>query len=882
MFKRSNLSWGIKSALAAAAVTAMNTPAFAQNDINLAIEEIIVTARKTEENMQTIPMAMDAISTTTIQEKGVSNIEDVAQLSASLVFDTGLMPNDTRPVIRGVSSTRGRANVATLIDDVDITSEALTTGGGGITANLRLMDLERVEIVKGPQSVLYGRSAFTGAVNYVTKKPEEEFSGVVDVNLDEHGTQEAKLSVTGALTETISARATVSSWETDGWYENPNTGGDLGDGDSTGISLSVQWAPTDEFTALVSGTYSDEHYGLRPIVNLPAIDITQSGMFGTGVVNPGNESLPVLTGNATADAGIAAYCASDFAASAPYAHLFDPSGNTPACIPQAVGKVDASESQLDLSPDTRTGKDFKGTDVESTRLALDLRWEFEDYEFRSITGYTENTSKTENDFDQNNYDQTDWFGQGAFGFSAMGNIEHDVEQISQEFRFLGTAGDFDYFLSALYWDEKMKTDEGSKFWARQGSVVDPSQDFFVRGPDFTIDTINLDRETEHKSIAGSLTYNLEDWSFTVEGRYLEEDIDYKGNNYDLGAYTSTGGEACGFGLFAPSPTDFAVVGGLFDTVFGFPTNPDATLENGCGTSENSVSANEFVPRASVNYQINRDAMVYLTYAEGFKPGGVVTTDANGEVSQGEFKPESVESLELGFKTAWMANSLTFNGAIFNYDYTDQQVSITSQEPGEPAQSQVVNAGESTIFGYEFDLAWQATEALSMSMGYVYADSEYDNYNLTEIAASGGLAGTAVLSDANLALAGNSEGDFSGKQMALSAKHAATVVIRYEQPVLDNLWAIAEVNGSYQSKRFVDDGNNAYLPSHQLWNVQLGVNGDNWKAILYVDNVLDDDTIRSGLNNTDYGNFVGFQELPKALSLVLPQPRTTGVRFSYLF
>ena len=140
-------------------------PAFAQ-EASLAIEEIIVTARKTEENSQDIPIALEAFSATTIAEKGVDGIEDVAGLSAALTFDTGLLPNDTRPVIRGLSSTRGRSNVATLIDDVDVTSEALTTGGGGITGNLRLMDLQRVEIVKGPQSVLYGRSAFTGAVNY--------------------------------------------------------------------------------------------------------------------------------------------------------------------------------------------------------------------------------------------------------------------------------------------------------------------------------------------------------------------------------------------------------------------------------------------------------------------------------------------------------------------------------------------------------------------------------------------------------------------------------------------------------------------------------------------------------------------------------------------
>ncbi|ARN73434.1 TonB-dependent receptor [Oceanicoccus sagamiensis] len=849
MFKRSKL-WSAVQCSTLLAAAAVQAPVVAANDINLAIEEIIVTARKTEENLQSIPMALDAVTSVQIQEKGINSVADVAQLSAGLVFDVGLTPNDTRPVIRGLSSTRGRSNVATLIDDIDITSEALTTGGGGITANLRLMDLERVEVVKGPQSVLYGRSAFTGAINYVTKKPEQEFSGAVDVNIDEHGTQELKLSVTGGITETLAGRVTLSSWETDGWYENPNTGGDLGDGESTGGSFALQWTPDDIFTGLFTASYNDEELGLRPIVNSPAVDITQPGAFGTGVVNPGNSSLPVFSGNAAADAGTAAYCDSN---PAPYGHLFAP---VPTCIPQATGEVSAKESDIDLSPDTRTGKDFNGTDIESTRLSLDLRWEFDESEFRTITGYTDNTTKIQNDFDQNNYVQTDWTGFGAFGFSAMGNIEHEVEQISQEFRFLGSTGDFDYFISALYWKEEMDTDEGSKFWEREGSVVAPPFNVFVTEPDFTIDTVQLNRETEHKSIAASGTYNLDDWSFTLEGRYLEEDIDYEGNNYDVGAYTSTGGLFCDFSFM-----NIAI--------------PD------CGNSSNSVSANEFVPRATVNYQVTPDAMVYFTYAEGFKPGGIITTDANGDVSEGEFKPESVDSIEIGAKTAWFNNRLVVNGAIFHYDYTDQQVSITSDDGSGVPQSSIVNAGESTIEGFEFDVAYQINESFSADFGYVYSDAEYDNYNLADITAQG-LPGDAVLSDDNLALAGNAEGDFSGNQMALSAKRAATMALRFEQPLDSGIEVMAEINGSYQSKRYLDDGNNAYLPSYQLWNIQAGLSNETWSAIAYVDNVLDDDKIKSGLNNTDYGNFVAFMALPKATSLVLPQPRTAGVRFQYNF
>ena len=126
------------------------------------VEEILVTARKKVENLQSVPIAIDAFSEAMLDEKAISTLEDVAKYSTSLTFDQGVLPNDTRPVIRGVNITRGRPNVAILIDGIDVSSETLTVAGGGAFANLNLLDLERVEVIKGPQSVTYGRSAFAG------------------------------------------------------------------------------------------------------------------------------------------------------------------------------------------------------------------------------------------------------------------------------------------------------------------------------------------------------------------------------------------------------------------------------------------------------------------------------------------------------------------------------------------------------------------------------------------------------------------------------------------------------------------------------------------------------------------------------------------------
>ena len=153
------------------------------------LEEILVTARKKVENLQSVPIAIDAFSAAMLDEKAINTLEGIAKYSTSLTFDQGVLPNDTRPVIRGVNITRGRPNVGILVDGIDVSSETLTVAGGGAFTNLGLLDLERIEVIKGPQSVTYGRSAFAGAVNYVTKRPgpTKAYTAMSRASTDEHG-----------------------------------------------------------------------------------------------------------------------------------------------------------------------------------------------------------------------------------------------------------------------------------------------------------------------------------------------------------------------------------------------------------------------------------------------------------------------------------------------------------------------------------------------------------------------------------------------------------------------------------------------------------------------------------------------------------------------
>ncbi|MDQ1302885.1 MAG: iron complex outerrane recepter protein, partial [Pseudomonadota bacterium] len=133
------------------------------------IEEVVVTTRKREENLQDIPLAVSAITAEQIQRQGINSLADVVQNQPSVKFDQSFGPADNRITVRGLSNTRGRSNVAFLIDGIDVTTENLISAGSGLLANRRLLsDVERIEVVKGPQSALFGRSAFAGAISYIT------------------------------------------------------------------------------------------------------------------------------------------------------------------------------------------------------------------------------------------------------------------------------------------------------------------------------------------------------------------------------------------------------------------------------------------------------------------------------------------------------------------------------------------------------------------------------------------------------------------------------------------------------------------------------------------------------------------------------------------
>jgi len=234
------------------------------------LEEIVVTTRKREESLQELPIAVNAITEQQIQRLGITDLDDVAKLSPSVQFDNSYSPSDNRVTIRGLSNTRGRSNVAFLVDGIDVTTENLISAGSGLLANRRLLsDVERIEVVKGPQSALYGRAAFSGAISYITKEPSDEFEGSLRVNAAEDGFYQVDGAVGGPVFgDTFGLRLNGVYYNDDGHYINTVSGSQVGGSEGYGAALVGLFTPSDSLRIKARVEYSDDEYDPRPFVRV--------------------------------------------------------------------------------------------------------------------------------------------------------------------------------------------------------------------------------------------------------------------------------------------------------------------------------------------------------------------------------------------------------------------------------------------------------------------------------------------------------------------------------------------------------------------------------------------------------------------------------------
>ena len=794
--------------------------------VNAALDEITVTARKKSEDLQDVPLQVDVVGGEDLTQLGINSLADVLSLSASLDFDTGFSPQDTRIVVRGLSPTRGRQNVAVLQDGIDISSEATRTAGGSLLINPRLFDMERVEVVKGPQNALYGRSAFNGAINYVTRRPDDELEIFAAVDVGDFDSQEFRGSVSGPITEGVSVGFAGAAWERDGFYTNPATNGELGGEEGSGVSLSATFNPTDALAIYARIEHTDDEFGVAaegtidPFFPLP-MPVEASADLGL----PGG---PVLQGAANVDSVIS-----------------------------VVGTIpDVSAIPITIAADPRTGMDFIGTERDISRASVIVDWQLNNLVLSSLTHVAQADV-----FQTHDGNRQGPITGGGFGFGTETWFESDTDLFSQEFRVVSEGNDtFNWTAGLLWWEEDATMLDGSVVClvadclGLLGQISptgenNPAAPFVPRFPDL------WQRDTQHWSAYGLADIALSDeWSVILEGRYVDEELDFIGPETQfwifLGSDFNTGGEPI------PSPTN-----SLF--------------------AESSDSY--FLPKATLQWQRD-DTLVYGAIGQSRKPSGFSTlTGGVGAFDpvRAAFDSEKLTVYEIGLKSEALDRKLRFNGAIFFQDFTDKQTTTQVIVNTLPV-AKPINSAQAEVKGFEFDTTWLATERWTFSLNYTWLDSEYTDYtvltdNPTVIAEAGNcapedLGGTSFC---RVSYTGNDVEDVPDNAFALRA--------HYDRELSADWSWFGDMQLVHRSDRYDADTNIAKLASFTQVDLQLGLRRDNWTGIFYIDNMFRDETPRSTLATAaPLNNIGGGAVIPNLQIVSLTPPRVAGVRLNATF
>ena len=814
------------------------------------IEEIVVTARKKAENLQDIPVQVDVISSEKLERAGITSLEDISKMSASMVFDNGFSQQDTRITLRGLSPVRGRQNVAVLQDGVDLSSENLTIAGGTALINSRLFDLERVEVVKGPQSALYGRSAFAGAINYVTKKPTQEKQSSISATIASESEMDLRLSWSGGISENTAVGVNFASWSRDGYHNNIVSGQPVGGEEGMAGSITFNYEPTDDFSLLTRIEYTDDDYE-------PAAQFQQSGT--TMLPISPNAIAPVNTCIIPTPTMCLAYFTSGKVISPLVTHM-------PSNVGLLPNIEDIGGAQLAINP--RTGKDYPGANREIMKFSMTAVKEFENTTFTSITGLL--------DGDVFTFEDPQFRGTTNVGTS-FGEIWYDqqTDLTSQEFRLQSnTDGALRWTIGAQLWEQEMQLDDKSfntftfldtRPWfppaflnvntpmfhgnasTFQGAICAP----MTEGGEFAgcLDRGGSywTRDTKHKSVYAMLEYDISDsLSLTVEGRYSEEDENTCGSD--------------GNGTVDPNGVGFAGPGRS-------RVNPPMWTRQICGDHTEDM----ITPKVTLTHFASDDFTFYASLAQAKKPGGISTVTGGGfslyDPEDNRFEAEEMTVYELGMKSTMMDGKMRFNADIFLQDFTDKQTATQVVNPDTGIlQSKTTNAAKADVKGLELDVQYYVNDNLSATLSYTHLNAKYEDFTRLTAGASN------IANAGNCTIVTDSSGkstcsiDLSGNPLENAPANSKVLGLNYNWETSNGSTWVAEADIMFQDERYIDQFKRVLLDGYYKVDLRLGYVTDNLEITAFIDNAFDDTSTRSGYGFTDFPN----------MKFILPIPSFCGV------
>ena len=811
------------------AITTMFTPVLGQDGgSGFALEELVVTARKREESVNDVPLSISAYSARELKYRQIETTDQLTNVTPNLQFSSHAPSSGHNSAavvfIRGVGQPdfipSSDPGVGLYVDGVYIARSV-----GSAT---ELLDLERIEVLRGPQGTLFGRNTIGGAVSLHTARPADEFGGNAAIKVGDDSRLELEGDVNIPFSDTFKVKVSAAARRRDGYVTNAITGEDLGDDESTGIRIAADWDISDAIDAYWTfDSVSEGENGSPTVFN----SLNTSGLFArlaAGTAGP-PPSVPNFGDRGVPDAnGVNQICA-----------FLNPAGQN----------IDNDGFHSDIVLDCGTAGSFdlgnagpfntySNADLESTLdvigTSLTLEFDLGNAQLKSISAYR----KTEYDVvrDADNTPLT-----------ILHSENHDeIEQISQEIQLTGLA------LS-----DRLKWTTGAYYFKEETDFDNP-----VFLPALTVGALNNAGalETENIALFGQVTYDLTNRLHVTTGvRYTDEEKAATPDFFAIDSYNvpnpfSTAGLRCG-GPGLVRVTD------PFDAV----NRPDAqciSLSDGAllyANAQNNLQFDQTTPMLSLAYDLNDRSMVYATYSEGFKSGGYSTRIIQPVPSSGNpdgvsllptFDPEEAKTFEVGYKG--QLENIRFSAAVFTTDYTNQHVVVR-----QGVAPITFNAGESSISGFEFEGTWTPTENWFVTGGFGYIDGEYNSF-------SGVLADNLAAAQAAFeAGTGPSPNQVDGlvdldDNLAYTPRKSINLGMSYL--ISTELGAFTpRIDWSYRGKAFFDAPNTESIAQdgYSLVNTALSWLSidESWEMTLAVKN-LADELYRTGGNVSFSGSAYG--------------------------
>jgi len=661
----------VLAALAAAAAHAEDTEATTTEQL---MEEVVVTARRREEGLQDAPIAVSAYTGDTLDYRGVTSLDQIERFVPSLTLQNnpsfGGASNSAAIYLRGVGQKEflptTEPGVGLYVDGVYVARS--------VGAILDIVDVDRLEVLRGPQGTLFGRNTIGGAISISTRKPEPggEFESTLAVAGGTDDLVHLRGTVHIPVSDTFAIRGTLASMDQDGYVDRTD-GTDLGDDDTLTGRLSFAFEPNDKFSAHVSvDATRDRENG--PAMELIGIDFTDLSQL-QGVVLAPPPPLAFIHNVTTAALGPGVPCA-----------VTDTAGNGITSNPASPNCFDDRYIGADGSNEG-TAPAFSETDILGVSATLDFDLS-DTLSLKSITAYRELESEFGRDGDHS-----------PNRISQFIDIL-DQEQFTQELQLLGTHDNLNWIVGMYYF-----TEDGDNV-----NILDFTVSNFRSGGEF---------DNEAWAVFAQATYGLTDrLHLTLGGRYTEEEKSFLPDQIIFTNYYA------GISNLVPPGNPLAALDAPF-------------LQAGSRILpllEKDIDIDEFTPMANLSFDVSDDIMVYLTYSEGFKSGGF-TQRVFPPIVAGftappgtpdidlipTYDPEFVEVVELGFKLGLLDNRLRINGALFTTDYEELQVQVFNS-----VAPVTQNIGEASIDGFEVELVASPGDGWFVEASLALLDAEYDS------------------------------------------------------------------------------------------------------------------------------------------------------------